>query len=146
MSSKQVAAQKSTGMVHVYSTLASPQEFTTYIPGGADLQVVDRQVHIKGGAGIASKNLITPNGVHTAISEDDYAAIKELWHWKKFVETGHIRVEKRQASDIDRIVSDMNPRDPGGPLTPADYVATPKDGSVPIPVAQEKLGSGWVLK
>jgi hypothetical protein len=143
---KQVAAQKSTGMVHVYSTLANSQEFTTYLPGGADLPIVDRQVLVKGGAGIATKNLLTPLGVHTAISEDDYNAIKDLKHFKDFVDRGHIRVEKRQAAELERIVSDMNPRDPGGPITPADYAATPNDGSVPIPVAQEKLGNGWVLR
>ena len=141
-----VQTQKSSAVVHVYSTLANPQIFVTYKPGGADMPVVDREVHVAGGAGIASKNLITPLGVHTAISVDDYEAIKDLSHFTNFVESGHIRVEKKKASELERIVSDMNPRDPGGPITPADYAATPSDGSVPIPVSQDKLGTGWVLK
>lgn len=141
-----IQAQKSSSLVHVYSTLANPQVFTTYRPGGADLQVIDREVPIAGGAGIASKNLITPLGVHTAITVDDYEAIKDLQHFARFVESGHIRVEKKKAAELERIVSDMNPRDPGGPITPADYAATPSDGSVPIPVESAKLGTGWVLK
>jgi hypothetical protein len=139
-------ANKSSALVHIYSTLANGQTFTTYKPGGADLQVIDREVPIKGGAGIASKNLITPMGVHTAIGVDDYEAIKDLKHFKDFVDNGLIRVERKKASELERIVGDMNPRDPGGPVTPADYAQTPSDGSVPIPVESSKLGTGWVLK
>jgi len=140
-----ITAQKSTGTVYIYSTLANAQAFTTYKPGGADLMVVDRTVLVKGGAGIASKNLITSLGEYTQVSVEDYEAIKDLAHFKEFVERGHIRVEKKKASELERIVSDMNPRDPGGPITPADYEKTPQDGSAPIPVDQARLGSGWVL-
>lgn len=144
MASKQVA-EKSTGNVHIFSTLANPQKFVVYTPPAevGMLPVVAREVLIRGGAGIASKNLITPQGVHTAITQDEYDAIAELPHFKKFVESGHIRVERKQY-DIDKMISDMNPRDPGGPLTPADYENTAKDGSQPLPTDQEKIGSGWV--
>lgn len=131
--------------VHVYSTLANPQKFVTYAKGGGDLPVVDREVIVAGGAGIATKNLITPHGVHTSISDEDYAAIQELAHFKTLVEKGHLRVEAKKAYDIDQIVSEMNPRDPGGPLTPADYATGKQDGSAPIPVDAEKAGTGWVL-
>ena len=144
MAGKQVAS-KGSGMVHIYSTLANPQKFVKYEPaqehGMFATPVVE--VLIRGGAGIASKNLITAQGVHTAISEDEYTAICDLAHFKQFVESGHIRVEKRDY-DIDKMVSDMNARDPGGPLTPADFESAPKDGSVPLPTEQEKLGTGWV--
>jgi hypothetical protein len=130
--------------VHVYSTLACPQKFVTYKPGGADLPVVDKECLIKGGAGIASKNLITPHGVHTEIDDSDYAWLKDHVHFKQFVERGNIRVDEK-LWDIDKIVGDMNPRDPGGPITPADYATGKQDGSAPIPVDGEKAGSGWVL-
>jgi hypothetical protein len=132
-------------MVHIYSTLANPQKFTTYKPGGADMPVVDREVLIKGGAGIASKNLITPLGVHTEVTDEEYnVVLKNHPHFMDFVERGLIRAEESK-HDIEKIVGDMNPRDPGGPITPADYETGKKDGSAPIPVDQEKLGSGWVL-
>lgn len=144
---KNTLAQKSTGQVHVYSTLANPQKFVRYAPPPEDgmLPIIEREVLIRGGAGIASKNLITEHGVRTTISQEDYDAIKDLKHFKAFEDSGHIRVEGK-LFDIDRIVGDMNPRDPGGPLTPADYETAAKDGSMPIPVDQEKVGSGWVLK
>lgn len=139
-------AEKSSGMVHVYSTLANPQAFVVYAPPAEAgmLPVEEMKVIVKGGAGIASKNLLTPQGVHTAITQEEYDAIKDLSHFTKFVDSGNIRVERKQAFDIEKIVSDMNPRDPGGPITPADFASTPADGSTPVPVEYEKAGTGWV--
>jgi hypothetical protein len=149
---KTQVAEKSSGMVHIYSTLASPQKFVKYqMPDATDasqmgrLPVVEREVLVRGGAGIASKNLITPQGVHTPITEEEYQAIKDLEHFKKFVESGRIRVERKEY-DIDKMVSDMNPRDPGGPLTPADFEKDAKDGSMPIPTESKDLGTGWVAQ
>lgn len=142
---KSSVAEKSSGMVHIFSTLANPQKFVTYEPPKQDGMFATpvKEVLIRGGAGIASKNLITPQGVHTAITQEEYDAICDLEHFKQFVERGFIRVERR-AHDIDKMVGDMNPRDPGGPLTPADYETDKKDGSQPIPTETEKLGTGWV--
>jgi hypothetical protein len=145
MATKQVQA-KSSNVVHIYSTLANPQCFVTYRKGGGDLPVVEREVFVAGRAGIANKNLITPMGTHTAISTDDYEAVKNLPHFVDLVERGHLKVEAKKALDIEVVVGDMNPRDPGGPITPADFARGAQDGSVPLPVEMEKAGSGWVLK
>lgn len=144
MAGKQIA-EKSSGLVHIFSTLANPQKFTVWSkpPENGMLPITEREVLVRGGAGIASKNLITPNGVHTAITIEDYDAIKDLQHFKQFVDSGHIRVERKEY-DIDKMVGDMDSRDPGGPLTPADFESAAKDGSAPIPVEQEKAGTGWV--
>lgn len=149
MAEKQTAL-KSSGAVWIYSTLATPQRFAVYdMPDATDaaqmgrLPVLRHEVLIKGGAGIASKNLITENGVPTQIEQADYDAICELASFKKFVDDGFIRVERKRY-DIDKMVSDMNPRDPGGPLTPADYEKESKDGTTPIPTELEKTGTGWV--
>jgi hypothetical protein len=141
------AAQKSSGMVHIYSTLANPQKIVVWSKP-TDLGMLPEmecEVLIRGGAGIASKNLITPQGVHTAITQEEYDAIAEVPHFKNFVESGHFRVERKEY-DLDKIVSDMNPRDAGGPLTPADFEKTAKDGSAPIPVDRDEIGTGWVSK
>lgn len=144
MAGKQVA-QKSSGSVYVYSTLACPQKFVVYAPPPEPgmLPVEKVSVLIRGGAGIASKNLITEHGVHTVITQSELDAISELDHFKRFVASGHIRVEGK-LFDIDKMISDMNPRDPGGPLTPADFMNEPTDGTKPLPVELEKAGSGWV--
>lgn len=151
MAGKQVV-EKSSASVYVYSTLANPQNITVYLmPDKNDaaqmgrLPVPVRNVIIKGGAGIASKNLITEQGVCTRITEEEYDAIKDVKHFSQFIESGHFTVERKKY-DIDKIVGDMNPRDPGGPITPADYETAPKDGAVPLPVELEKAGSGWVAQ
>lgn len=140
-------AQKSSGTVHVFSTLANPQKIVVWSkpPENGMLPQPLREVLIRGGAGIASKNLITPQGVHTAITQEEYDAIADTQHFKQFIESGHFRVERKEY-DIDKMVGDMNSRDPGGPLTPADYEKTAKDGREPVPVDQEQLGTGWVTK
>jgi hypothetical protein len=148
MANKQVAAKS--GDVHIYSTLANPQKFVTYeYPDARDpvqagrLPVEKVSVLIKGGSGVASKNLITEWGVRTVITQQEYEAICELHHFKEFVKNGYLRVESKSV-DIDRIVSDMNASDPGAPLTPADYANEKADGSTPVPVELDKAGTGWV--
>lgn len=137
-------AQKSSGMVYIYSTLANSQLFVQYAPptevGMFATEI--RRVHVNGGAGIASKHLITSQGAVTAISQEDYEAICELKHFKDFVERGHIRVDKK-SYDIEKIVGDMNSRDPSAPLTPSDFVNKTK-GLEPVPVELAKAGTGWV--
>lgn len=142
-----MATKKSSSPVHIYSTLATPQIFVTYDPPPQEgMFPIERvRVAIAGGAGIASKNLITRHGVHTSITAEEYEAIKDLQHFQQFVKDGYIRVEGREW-DIDKIVGDMNPRDPGGPLTPADFENAPKDGTQPVPVSSETAGSGWVTR
>lgn len=131
------AAQKSTGLVHVYSTLANSQKFVRYRDNRDqvnDLPVAEVEVLIKGGAGMASKHLITPMGVHTQITSEQYEAIKDLEHFRNFVDRGFITVEARKASEIEAIVGDMNAKDPGGPITPVDYAAAKKDGTEVVPM------------
>lgn len=111
---------KSENFVHIYSTLVAPQAFTVYAEGGADMPTAARQVFIAGGTGVANKNLITPWGVHTAISIEDYEAIKDLNHFADFVNRGLIRVERKKVADIDTIVADMSRNDPALPMTDAD--------------------------
>jgi hypothetical protein len=147
MANNQVTAKKSTGLVHVFSTLANPQKFVTYIPPAevGMLPIVDKEVLIRGGAGIASKHLLTPNGVHTAITQEEYDAIKDDYIFKAHVKNGYLRIESKEY-DIDRMVSDMNPRDVSAPITPEDYATEVKDGTVPLPTELEKTGTGWVAQ
>jgi len=130
-------AQAKTGgeTVHVYSTLANDQLITIYADNAErmnDLPPVVEKVLIKGGAGIASKNLITPMGIHTQLSIDEYNAIKDHWHFQEMVERGHLKVESRKV-DIEAAIGDMNANDPSSPLTPADYEASAKDGTEAVP-------------
>jgi len=120
-SAKKTVAAKSETMVYIHSALASSQEFTMYEKGGADLPVVGRKVHIKGGAGMPTKFMITPLTVMTPITEEDYDAIKDGYHFKFFIETERIRVEKRKTTDMDKVASDMNISDPSANNSPESF-------------------------
>jgi hypothetical protein len=71
MSSDNTKKKKATD-VFICSKLASDQAYTTYLKGQnqQDIPRKDKQVLINGGTGVASKHLITPQGVVTCISSD----------------------------------------------------------------------------
>lgn len=121
--------------VHVYSTLANSQTYTRYADNRDQVNDLPQkvvEVHIAGGTGIASKNLITPLGVHTKITREDYDAIKDLHVFKVHVENGFIRVEDSKI-DVEAAAGEMNANDPGAPLTPSDYEADKDNDNVPVP-------------
>ena len=112
--------------VHVYSTLSSPQRYTKYAIGAGDMPREDKSVLIKGGANIADKNFITPRGVVTTITEEDYEFLKENSMFKTHVDNGYITVEKSNTS-IDKVVADMVARDESAPMVPQDYEVDGKE-------------------
>ena len=122
-------------MVHIYSKLANSQKYTIYSPptdNANDVPRVEREILIKGGAGLATKHLITPNGVHTAITNEDYALLKEVHLFKVHEQKGFIHVENKQF-DIDKVVSDMgDAQDPSAPLTPTDFESGDGDKKIAV--------------
>jgi len=127
--------------VHIYSKLANSQKYTVYSPpteNANDVPRVVREILIKGGAGLATKHLITPNGVHTAITAEEYAHLKNVHLFKVHVEKGFIHVDDKQF-DVDQVVSDMgDAQDPSAPLTPSDFEGG--DGDKKIAVTTGKKG------
>jgi hypothetical protein len=145
-------AAKSTGVVHVYSTLANNQKFAIYdvvtpdrIAEMGRLPTLLREVVVRGGAGVATKNLVTPLGVYTPLSQEDYDAIKDQHTFKLFIERGFITVDNKQV-EVERAVANMTLKDPGAPITPSDYVNEKQDGSAAIPTEFDKVGSGWAFQ
>lgn len=113
---------------HIYSTLANAQNYTLYIPqpeknGAARKKSI--QVLIKGGAGVANKNLITPRGVRTEISDAEYDAIKTIGVFKRHEKRGFIFVEKIKAN-ANKVARDMNDKDGSTPKTDNDF---PRDSA-----------------
>lgn len=106
---------------HVYSKLANSNMYTIYGEAAADIKPIQKQIHIKGGAGLASKHLVTPLGVHTEIDEADVAALEAHPVFKIHKAKGFVTIE-RSKKDPERVAADLttNP-DPGGPVTPSSY-------------------------
>jgi len=125
----QAKSQTPTGKVYVFSTLTNATKYVDYEEGGADLKHEARSVRIEGGTGIATKHLITPLGVMTAIEAKDYEWLKDNFHFKEHVKNGFIKVEKK-AYDPEKVASDMPVGDGSAPITPSDY---PQSGDMKEP-------------
>ena len=109
---------------YIFSTLANDNEYTGYEKGGGDLPRVSRKVLIKGGAGVAGRDqrMLTPRGVVTEVTDDEYAFLKTNTVFERHVKNGFIKVEDR-AADPEKIAADMTGRDASAPLVDADFEA-----------------------
>lgn len=108
------------GNVHVFSKMASSVQYVDWIPGGADLPTRGKTVLIKGGAGVATKNLITPLGVHTEVTEEEAGILKRNHVFQLHLKNGSVVMQASKA-DPEKVVPDMGDDDPSAPLTPADF-------------------------
>ena len=123
--------------VYVFSTLTSSVEYRNYGEGGADMPHVDRSVLIVGGTNIPDKRLITPYGVMTTISAEDFSWLQDNELFKLHQKNGYITVRDK-AADPEKVATDMKTRDESAPLVDADFEADKK----PVGADDEKPASG----
>lgn len=109
---------------YIYSTLASDVSYTTYKDGGADLPVVEGQILIAGGTGVAGKHLVTPQGVATPVSAENLARLRENEVFKLHEANGFIKVSDHK-EDAEIVAADMTTRDESAPLVDADFEKPP---------------------
>lgn len=112
--------------VYVFSTLTASNEYRSYGQGGADLPHVDKSVLIVGGSNVPDKHLITPYGVMTAVSAEDYSWLQENEMFKLHQKNGFITVRDKPADAEKVAASDMETRDQSAPLVDADFKETEK--------------------
>lgn len=113
-------------MPYVYSTLTSDNRYTIYANGGGDLKVARHDILIKGGTGIADKNLITPIGVATQISDEDAALLKEHPVFKLHEANGFVVIDDKK-HEAEKVASNgMEIADGSAPVTEAEV--KPKRG------------------
>lgn len=120
-------------MPYVFSTLSSPVAYTLYNESERGAHTVKSKIIIKGGAGVANKNLITPLGVATEVTEEELEVLKTHPVFKLHLENGYVKIKEKQA-DAEVVAADMNSRDESAPLTPNDF----KDEDQAKPVEKEK--------
>lgn len=125
--------------VYVYSTLSNDQAYTNYAParGGANnLAIQQHQVVIAGKANITDKRFVTPQGVVTKVSAEDFAALQQNSVFKLHVENGFITYSEKK-KDADLVASDMTGRDQSAPDTPESMLASGTDEE-DLPVENRK--------
>jgi hypothetical protein len=109
---------------YIYSTLTSSVRYALWKKGGQDLKVKDSEVLIKGGANVADKNFVTPQGVITIVTDEQLAALEENKVFRRHRARGFLTVVRdAKKAEVEEVVSDMVGRDPSAPLVPEDYDA-----------------------
>lgn len=107
--------------VYIYSTLSQDTAYTSYKPllNDRDISQVESKVLIKGGSGVINKNLVTPMGTVTKVTDEEYALLEENQVFQMHVQNGFIVAERAKAS-INKVAKDMESRDRGSQLIPSD--------------------------
>lgn len=113
-----MARPKKSGDYYVYSTLANDQKYQNYETVNG-MSLATDSVFIQGGTGVANDRLITPLGVVTSITEDQYALLQKNAEFGVHVKNGFIKVEKT-AVDPEMVAADMSLQDGSRPLTEGD--------------------------
>lgn len=107
---------------HIYSTLTANQEYRGYNEG--KVKAVKWSVVIKGGANLAGKNLITPMGVLTTVTDEEMGLLETNPSFKRHVERGFITVEKKKV-DVEDVVKNMKKKDKSAPKVAEDFKDAP---------------------
>lgn len=103
----------------VYCTLTNDHAYTNFKPQdnpGQPLEI-ESQVIIKGGANLATSQLITPLGARTEVSDDQLEALEKNSTFQKHKSQGFIKVTHHK-EDADEAVHDMQAKDAAAPKTP----------------------------
>ena len=124
---------------YVFSTLTANQKYPTWEKiRGRDLPVMRGYVLIHGGANLPPKTLVTPKGVMTRITDEQYAQVRESPGFKQHLENGFLSVEDKP-HDIDEVVSNLKEKDTSAPMTPKDFEgAGQKPPTTAAPNADER--------
>lgn len=124
----------------IYSTLSADQEYTHYVQGGGDLPVAAGSVFVKGGANVADKRLLTPQGVVTRVTDEQLAFLETNEVFQLHKKNGFIRVSSKR-EDPEVVAADMTTRSPDAPLVDNDFVEG-AEGAKPSTVASATEGPG----
>lgn len=110
-------------MPYVVSTMSNDQNYTDWSRpaiGGkvAPIARVNRQILIKGKANVITKNLITPEGVLTKITDDELECLKTIEAFNYHLANGSLKIIQREAAP-EKVARDMKDRDESAPLNEA---------------------------
>lgn len=120
-------------MKYVISKLTGAQDYNFYVPGtGEGVNLVSCTIHINGGANVADKHFITPDGVITEITEDQAERLKTHPVFSIHEKNGFVKIVDTE-KNAEKAKKDLEDEDSGAPLTPKKYKAegkkAPKKGA-----------------
>ena len=105
-------------MPYVYSTLTSANEFAAYSQMGDQVRI-GRTVRIEGGHGVMNRNLITPQGVATEVTDDELEFLLTINGFQDHVNSGFITYDQKKV-DAEKVIIDMERQDGSAQMSEAD--------------------------
>lgn len=110
-------------MPYIYSTLSNDNHYHLHTEPtnkkSQEVRDIIKTVTIKGGAGIATKQLITPLGVVTKVTDEELKFLEADEAFQTHLRNGFVKIERKKY-DVDKVVPDMSSRDGSDPITPED--------------------------
>lgn len=122
---------------YVYSTLTGDNRYVNHaVDSGNDVPApIGDGILIAGGAGVASKNLITPRGVVSGpFTEEQIEYLRQQPVFRLHEKNGFITIDDKKV-DPDLVAADMVGRDKSSPLVEADF-PTDEDGKSTAPTTE----------
>ena len=121
---------------HIYSTLSASVAYTLWGKAGADLPKRVRSVTIHGGANVADKHFVTPEGVMTTVSEEELDLLKQNALFQKHLANGFLTIQE-SAVTVEKAVRELEAADGSAPATPQSF-AEKGNGATPVPESTSK--------
>lgn len=110
-------------MPYVYSTATCSGTYVEYKKDsskGHGHSEIARKVTINGGHGVATKSLITPQGVVTEVTRDELDFLLKDANFQRHMKAGFMTYSDTKVDPAKRAES-MAEKDGSAPLTPADF-------------------------
>lgn len=108
-------------MWHIYSTLTAPVMYVTYKKNDSRaMAIAEHRITIAGGANVSNKHFVTPRGVLTTVSDEDYEHLLRNPVFQKHLETHHVFCDQVKANANKVADANMQAKDESAPLTPKD--------------------------
>jgi methyl coenzyme M reductase subunit C len=107
-------------MPYIFSTKTSDTIYPVFEFGNNDVPKRKSSILIKGGAGIASKHLVTPLGVATSVTDAELEQLKGDRVFNIHLANGYLSIQNKEHS-VEKVVPDMVSRDKSAPIVPEDY-------------------------
>lgn len=132
MATKRVAIKSGKASHYAFSTLATNVKFVIYYPAPVSdkgnnldyIPVEKASVVVKGGAGVMTKHLLTPQGVATSLTDEQVSILRSSSLFTRLEKRNMVKISTKYA-DPEVFAPDMAIDEGSAPLTPLDYT---KDG------------------
>lgn len=98
--------------MYIYSTISADVDYAVDD---------DKVIRIAGKANVANRNIITPRGMVTQVTDEQVAALKKNHVFKIHLDNGFLTIEKSKA-EPEKVAANMTGRDKSAPDTTEDML------------------------